>query len=174
LVLAGSVTKADADVGLCSIGTLGVGGSGAGGRAGASATVVASAAGVRDAAGLRAARVPSRRPYFSIQARSVFRVMRSATAVCEMFQRCCSRTPRRWLRMVIASMNFVPGPSAAAGAARIDDADGKASIAGVTSRASPRRATRSITLASCRTLPGHGNAVSCVRAAGEIVFGDSP
>ena len=77
-MLAGSETKASAEI---------VGDSGAVGMAGEGpAAGGASVAAERDAPGLRAPGAPSRRPYLSIQARSVFRVMRSATAVCEMFQ----------------------------------------------------------------------------------------
>jgi len=87
-MLAGSATKAAVSIGLGSEGPLGVGSWWGGGTTIARATVVAWASGWRDATGLRARRVPSLSPYFSIQARSVLRVMRSAFAVCEMFQPC--------------------------------------------------------------------------------------
>ena len=102
----------------------------------------------------------------------MFREIPSRAAVREMFQlvwRSTSATRSR-----TASSSELATPAAAGADDTAVATGGSPSMTAVISDSDESSATRSIKLASSRTLPGHGYARSAARASGASVFGDTP
>jgi hypothetical protein len=118
---------------------------------------------------------PDLSPYFSIRARRVLREIPSTAAVREMFQLVWRRTSTTRSRTASSSELAPPDatPGAGAGGSAVT-ASVRPSTSAVTSGSLDSSATRSIRLASSRTLPGHGYARRAARASGESVLFDTP
>ncbi len=114
-------------------------------------------------------------PYFSMRARSVFREIPSTAAVREIFQLVWRRTSATRSRTASSSELAPPAaPPAGGGAEGSGAATGVSpSASAVTSGSLDRSATRSIRLASSRTLPGHGYARRAARASADRLLADT-
>ncbi len=108
-----------------------------------------------------------------MRARTVLRVIPSTAAVREMFQPVCCRTARMCSRRA-SSSDRGAGTTDVGGAASSRTGAGSSSTSAVTTAPSVSSATRSSTLLSSRTLPGHGCARSRSWASGDSVFRGRP
>src|SRR4030095_11307374 len=119
---------------------------------------------------------PARRPHFSMRGRQVLGEIPSTAAVREMFQSVWRRTSATRSRTASSSELAPPGatPAGTGDEGTAGETGGRPSASAVTSGSLDRSATRSIRLASSRTLPGHGYARSAARASGKSVLADTP
>src|SRR5206468_7882861 len=131
----------------------------------AEVAVVADAGAGRGAGGVArragAGASPDLSPYFSMRARSVFREIPSTAAVREIFQLVWRKTSATRSRTASSSELAAPAGAGAEGPGSATGVSPSASA--VTSGSLDRSATRSIRLASSRTLPGHGYARRAAR-----------
>jgi len=96
---------------------------------------------------------PDRSPYFSMRARRVLREIPRSAAVREMFQFVWRSTSATRSRTASSSELAALAAAGADGPAGVTD--GSPSTSALTSGSDESNATRSIRLASSRTLPGH-------------------
>ena len=112
-----------------------------------------------------------RRPYLSMRARKVLREIPRAAAVRRMLPPLARRTASMRVRTA-SSRDRSPAISAAGPS--IPSGTRKSSMTSVISSPSESKATRSMALASSRTLPGQRWAARAARASGVSVRGDRP
>ena len=113
-----------------------------------------------------------RRPYLSMRARKVLREIPRAAAV----RRMLPPLARRAASMRVAHGVFQGSVAGRLGGSRpsIPSGTRKSSMTSVISSPSESKATRSMALASSRTLPGQRWAARAARASGVSVRGDRP
>ncbi len=109
-----------------------------------------------------------------MRALKVFREIPSSAAVREMFQPVCCSTSATRSRTASSSELGDPAGVVVAAAAFAGATTVSPSASAVTTGSDESSATRSIRLATSRTLPGHGYARSAACASAAKVFADTP